>query len=101
MHREFNIVSGKSNFKDLDISLLKERKFEARHLIEQMINSDPSKRPTAGELMNHVFFWDGDKKIKLITELSDRLEYKNENKVPLIKKLEEIGKKYNIYSACN
>lgn len=77
------------------MSLVKERKEEAMNLVEIMINADPEKRPGAKSLLNHVFFWSNDKKLKLIQDLSDKLEFNiNVDKVPLIKILEDFGKKY-------
>lgn len=81
-----------------------DRKFELKNLIEKMINADPTKRPTAQELMNHVFFWNSEKKLNMIQELSDRLEYKKEEKnfkTQLIVELERIGKSYKIFDFCN
>ena len=52
--------------KDIDGVLVKERRHEAMDLIEQMIDLDIDKRPTAETLLSHVFFWSNDKKLKII-----------------------------------
>lgn len=57
--------------------LTQERLKEAQNLIEYMIKNDPNKRPNAAELLKHIFFWTNDKKLKLIQDLSDRLEFNN------------------------
>jgi serine/threonine protein kinase len=61
----------------LDPDLTQERDKEAINLIEIMIKNDPAKRPKADELLRHIFFWTNDKKLKLIQDLSDRLEFNN------------------------
>lgn len=40
-----------------------------------MIKSDPKLRSKSSKILNHVFFWSNDKKLKLIQEISDKLEY--------------------------
>ena len=40
-----------------------------------MIKSDPKLRSKSSKILNHVFFWNNDKKLKLIQEISDKLEY--------------------------
>ena len=42
-----------------------------------MIHNDPKKRPDAINLLKHIFFWSNDKKLKLLQDLSDRLEFNN------------------------
>lgn len=44
-------------------------------MISMMIKTDPKLRSKASKLINHVFFWDNDKKLKLIQEISDKLEF--------------------------
>lgn len=44
-------------------------------MVTMMIKSDPKLRSKANKLLNHVFFWDNDKKLKVIQEISDKLEY--------------------------
>ena len=59
-----------------------------------MIHNDPKKRPDAVQLLRHIYFWSNDKKLKLIQDLSDRLEFNNQANNDLILKLETIGAKH-------
>jgi serine/threonine-protein kinase/endoribonuclease IRE1 len=92
--REKNILLGKYLLTGIEYGLTKEREKEAQNLIEMMICPDPKKRPNAADLLNHIFFWSNDKKLKLIQELSDRLEFNNKENTDLIMRLETIGAKY-------
>ena len=65
-----------------------------------MIKNDPNKRPNADELLKHIFFWSNDKKLKLIQDLSDRLEFNSQANTDLIAKLELIGSKNGVLKAC-
>ena len=40
-----------------------------------MIRPDPKLRSKATKIINHVFFWNNDKKLKVIQEMSDKLEF--------------------------
>jgi len=40
-----------------------------------MLDLDPKKRPSAKSLLTHIFFWSNDKKLKLIQDVSDKLEF--------------------------
>ena len=42
-----------------------------------MIQADPNKRPTAGSMLTHILFWSNDKKLKIIQDLSDKLEFQS------------------------
>jgi len=75
--REKNILEGKCDLSHIDKELLQEKQFEAVHLIGQMLQSEAEKRPSADELLKHVFFWPNDKKLKLMQDLSDKLEFNN------------------------
>lgn len=44
-------------------------------MISMMIKSDPKLRSRTNKILNHVFFWNNDKKLKVIQEISDKLEY--------------------------
>eukprot|EP01051_Picozoa_sp_SAG22_P016548 SAG22_NODE_2356_length_2670_cov_6.978996_3_plen_105_part_00 len=47
---------------------------EAYHLIASMINYDPSKRPTTGQVLSHPFFWPGGKKLAFVRQILDEVE---------------------------
>jgi hypothetical protein len=51
---------------------------EFEHLISMMVKQDPRLRSKAAKIINHVFFWSNDKKLKVIQEISDKLEYQPE-----------------------
>lgn len=48
---------------------------EFENLVGMMIKTDPKLRSKASKLINHVFFWDNDTKLKVIQEISDKLEF--------------------------
>ncbi len=48
---------------------------EAIELIERMIAHDYLLRPTTKEVLAHIIFWDHEKKLRLIMDLSDHLEF--------------------------
>lgn len=64
--REKNILSNKFNISNILEVLTRERIKEAENLIALMINIEPKRRPSASELLSHVYFWSNDKKLKLI-----------------------------------
>ena len=68
-------MSQKYQLNMLDLDLLQERYKEAQDLIEKMIYYEPKKRPDANILLKHLFFWSNDKKLKLIQDLSNHLEF--------------------------
>eukprot|EP00347_Sterkiella_histriomuscorum_P021552 403333575 len=98
--REKNILNGKFNISQILEQLTYERSREAENLIALMIQQDPKKRPTATQLLAHIFFWSNDKKLKLIQDLSDKLEFNNQANSDLIQKLETLGTKHNVLKLC-
>lgn len=56
-----------------------------------MTEKDPRKRPNVNDLMNHQYFWSNDKKLKLIQDVSDKLEFNNQSNTEMIQKLETVG----------
>lgn len=68
-------------------------------MIELMIHNDPKKRPTTQECLKHIFFWSNEKKLKLMQDLSDKLEFNNQANQDLILKLETIGAKHQVLKA--
>lgn len=70
-----------------------------------MIKPDPKLRSRTNKILNHVFFWNNDKKLKVIQEISDKLEYNPpaDQNLPepmeisaLQIQLNKIGKKFKI-----
>ncbi|KAK3320130.1 hypothetical protein B0T19DRAFT_433919 [Cercophora scortea] len=70
--REVNIRKGKYNLDHLDV--LGDIAYEARDLIESMIQSNPKQRPTAVEVMAHPFFWSPKKRLSFLCDVSDFFE---------------------------
>ena len=73
--RERNILDNKFNLKGVAQDLVKERREEFENMITMMLRLDPKLRSKASKIHNHVFFWSNDKKLKIIQEISDKLEY--------------------------
>ncbi|TDZ36019.1 Serine/threonine-protein kinase/endoribonuclease IRE1 [Colletotrichum spinosum] len=70
--REVNIRKGNFNLSPLDS--LGDVAPEAKDLVEQMLNQDPKKRPTAREVMAHPFFWPSKKRLAFLCDVSDHFE---------------------------
>lgn len=67
--REGNIMHDKPNLKAIESLSL-----EAHDLIRLMLCRDPLGRPTAKQIGEHPFFWESDRRLCLLCDLSDRLE---------------------------
>uniref|UniRef100_A0A8D2KT56 Serine/threonine-protein kinase/endoribonuclease IRE1 n=1 Tax=Varanus komodoensis TaxID=61221 RepID=A0A8D2KT56_VARKO len=63
----------------------------ARDLIEQMISTDPQKRPSAKCVLKHPFFWSLEKQLQFFQDVSDRIE-KESLDGPIVKELEKGGR---------
>ncbi|CAB3368428.1 Hypothetical predicted protein [Cloeon dipterum] len=73
LHRQANIINGQGR-----LELLEENKdYVAFNLILAMIDIDPKNRPTASAVMKHPFFWDADKRLAFLLDVSDRVESEN------------------------
>mmetsp|Transcript_32082 Transcript_32082/g.49056 ORF Transcript_32082/g.49056 Transcript_32082/m.49056 type:complete len:189 (-) Transcript_32082:447-1013(-) len=75
IERESNITKGAYTLDKVAPSLVKERVEEFENMISLMLKQDPKLRSKISKILNHVFFWSNDKKLKLIQEISDKLEY--------------------------
>uniref|UniRef100_A0A7S3CRH9 non-specific serine/threonine protein kinase n=1 Tax=Strombidium rassoulzadegani TaxID=1082188 RepID=A0A7S3CRH9_9SPIT len=73
--REQKILKGEFDLGLIRPELVQERSYEFENMIQMMIKQDPRLRSKASKIINHVFFWSNDKKLKLIQEISDKLEY--------------------------
>lgn len=49
-------------------------KILAEQLIVAMISKDPQRRPPAGALLNHPFFWSAERVLAFLQDVSDRVE---------------------------
>jgi serine/threonine-protein kinase/endoribonuclease IRE1 len=70
--REVNIR--KNNYSLEQLESFGELAFEAKNLVEWMLNRNPKHRPTAKEVMAHPFFWDAKKRLDFLVDTSDAFE---------------------------
>jgi serine/threonine-protein kinase/endoribonuclease IRE1 len=70
--REVNIRKGNYDLKPLDV--LGDYSYEARNLIESMIDKEPKRRPSAKQVMAHPFFWSAKKRLNFLCDVSDHFE---------------------------
>lgn len=93
--REANIIKGIYDLSPLR-QHIRDRGMvtEATDLIARMISKDPSKRPTAFEVLKHPLFWKPSKKLAFLLKVSDRFEVERRDPPsPLLLKLETIAPK--------
>ncbi|CAG8538474.1 9792_t:CDS:2 [Dentiscutata heterogama] len=90
--REINILKGVYELNKLDG--MGEEGIEARDLIERMIERDPKKRPKAGTVMIHPYFWSPSKRLSFLQDASDRFEIEERDPPSqLLQRLEQgVGK---------
>jgi len=67
--REANIMHNRPNLDPLKVI-----SFEAFDLVRSMLNRNPRLRPTAKEVCQHPFFWNTQRKLIFLCDVSDRLE---------------------------
>jgi len=70
--REVNIRKGQFSLQPLDV--LGDVSFEAKALVEQMLQSEPKHRPTAMDVMAHPFFWSAKEQLAFLCDVSDHFE---------------------------
>ena len=68
LQRDANVVAN-----SYDVSELKYFP-EAEALVKACIDADPSKRPSATEILAHPMWWDAEKKLQFLIDASDRVE---------------------------
>ena len=68
-------MQGKPDFSHVCQDLVQERIQEFENMIGMMVKTDPKLRSKTSKLLNHVFFWPNDRKLKIIQEISDKLEF--------------------------
>jgi serine/threonine protein kinase len=66
--REANIIKGIAQLSRLQHTP------EAHALISSMLATNPALRPSASLILEHPFFWDDEKRLNFLQEVSDRLE---------------------------
>ncbi|NXF99613.1 ERN1 endoribonuclease, partial [Sakesphorus luctuosus] len=89
LQRQANILLGAYSLECLDAGTHED--IVARDLIEQMINMDPQKRPSASCVLKHPFFWSLEKQLQFFQDVSDRIE-KEALDGPIVKQLERGGR---------
>ncbi|KAG6555338.1 hypothetical protein Mapa_003381 [Marchantia paleacea] len=68
LDRDRNITLGKMDlFSIVDFP-------EASDLIERLLDPLPSRRPPAQDILQHPFFWDAEKRLTFLKDVSDRVE---------------------------
>jgi serine/threonine-protein kinase/endoribonuclease IRE1 len=67
--REGNIMHNR-----IDMHPLRSISMEAYDLIGLMLNRNPKLRPTAKDVCEHPFFWEQDRKMSFLCDVSDRIE---------------------------
>ncbi|XBW35303.1 hypothetical protein QEN19_000870 [Hanseniaspora menglaensis] len=93
--RENNILKDEYDLSELRMEpTLKHYELEARYLISDMINTNPSKRPTATKILKHPLFWDLLKNLDFLLKVSDRMEVERRDPPsPLLLLFNEISPK--------
>ncbi|OBA25885.1 Pkinase-domain-containing protein, partial [Hanseniaspora valbyensis NRRL Y-1626] len=93
--RENNILKDEYDLSEFKMDpTLKHYEIEAKYLISEMINNDPSKRPTATRILKHPLFWDLLKNLDFLLKVSDRMEVERRDPPsPLLLLFNEISPK--------
>ncbi|KAL7989623.1 hypothetical protein Chor_012289, partial [Crotalus horridus] len=89
LQRQANILLGAYSLDCLNLEIHED--IVARDLIEQMINMDPQRRPSANCVLKHPFFWSLEKQLQFFQDVSDRIE-KESLDGPIVKELERGGR---------
>ncbi|XP_072270164.1 serine/threonine-protein kinase/endoribonuclease IRE1 [Pyxicephalus adspersus] len=72
LQRQANILLGAYSLDSLNLDIHED--LVAHHLIQQMIDKDPQKRPSAEAVLKHPFFWGLEKQLQFFQDVSDRIE---------------------------
>ncbi|XP_042307653.1 serine/threonine-protein kinase/endoribonuclease IRE1 [Sceloporus undulatus] len=89
LQRQANILLGTYSLDFLNPE--KHEDIVARDLIEQMISTDPQKRPSANCVLKHPFFWSLEKQLQFFQDVSDRIEKESLDGL-IVKELEKGGR---------
>ncbi|KAG4073537.1 hypothetical protein HA402_000761 [Bradysia odoriphaga] len=89
--RQLNILSYEYDLKIFDGEKYESSKVLAEEIIVAMISKDSSRRPPAAAVVNHPFFWNEEKILSFLQDVSDRVEKLDYSVAPL-KTLEKNGK---------
>ncbi|XP_063816976.1 serine/threonine-protein kinase/endoribonuclease IRE1 isoform X1 [Pseudophryne corroboree] len=72
LQRQANILLGAYSLDCLNLE--KHEDLVGHHLIKQMIDKDPQKRPSAEAVLKHPFYWSLEKQLQFFQDVSDRIE---------------------------
>ncbi|KAM3598819.1 uncharacterized protein V6R79_023021 [Siganus canaliculatus] len=89
LQRQANILLGSYSLDHLQND--KHGDIVARDLIEQMLNMEPHRRPSAESVLKHPFFWSLEKELQFFQDVSDRIE-KEPLDGPIVRQLERGGR---------
>uniref|UniRef100_A0A674DNA7 non-specific serine/threonine protein kinase n=1 Tax=Salmo trutta TaxID=8032 RepID=A0A674DNA7_SALTR len=89
LQRQANILLGAYSLDQLQPH--KHEDIVATDLIEQMLNMEPQRRPSAESVLKHPFFWSLEKQLQFFQDLSDRIE-KEPLDGPIVRQLERGGR---------
>ncbi|CAL3962042.1 unnamed protein product [Diplocarpon coronariae] len=84
--REVNIRKGQHNLDHLQV--LGNYAYEAKNLINSMLQPNPRERPSARHVMAHPFFWSPKKRLNFLCDVSDHFE--KESRDPPSPALQEL-----------
>ncbi|XP_067859976.1 serine/threonine-protein kinase/endoribonuclease IRE1-like isoform X1 [Heptranchias perlo] len=89
LQRQANILLGVCNLQHLKPDVHED--IIAHDLIQEMINMDPQKRPSAKCMLKNPFFWSLEKQLQFFQDISDRIE-KEPLVGPIVRELERGGR---------
>ncbi|KAL6934798.1 uncharacterized protein HGUI_02866 [Hanseniaspora guilliermondii] len=91
--RENNIIKDQYDLSDIKMDpTMKHYEIEAHFLIVDMINSNPSLRPTASKILKYPLFWDILRNLEFLLKVSDRMEVERRDPPsPLLLKFNAIS----------
>ncbi|KAJ0968867.1 hypothetical protein J5N97_021744 [Dioscorea zingiberensis] len=65
---------------------------EAVHLLSQLLDANPDKRPSATGVLHHPLFWSSEMRLSFLRDVSDRVELEDrESESELLKALENVS----------
>jgi serine/threonine-protein kinase/endoribonuclease IRE1 len=64
-----------------------------------MIAFNYEHRPSGKEVLSHIIFWDHDKKLRLIMDLSDHLEFLQTSH-PTVRGIEKLSREFKVLEKC-
>ena len=88
--REGNIIKGNYTLTELD--RLGDYQWEAKDLVASMLDLEPRHRPDAQTILAHPFFWDAQKRLDFLCQVSDQFEFEpRDPPSPALQALEDMA----------